>query len=255
MSSSRITAFRSANVGAVYELNDYNTSTVPFQPIIDVATISNQPVPTTGLSVAAGTIVISTLATPITYYDFRRLFYSNNNSFHPKYYPNMRSFTVNTSLSPVDNLLSSPDVSYADTPLNLYNKVITAYNDVLVDCSNFNACFLTAVQKEIGSQQTILDIDDCNSTSCSLTLNEFFNAIEATGTPFDFNGPEAIDTWLPVSKHVTAVVTTKYYPPTKYLHENLPCVDVVRNYMIDFTNATSRAEPTATHVAINETVV
>jgi hypothetical protein len=279
MSSSTITQERYISYvfsDNIYEVNPTTSGASNNMPIIDVATLhagQHHSTYSSSTTVSANTHVISLTGTSINYYDFHKLFYSSNNKFFPKYYNGLAdpsghndAFYINNKTMPVTrNQVDLSSQFQSTDPLYLYKQIHTLYCNALEsDCSSIDACFLTNVQKEIGAQQTILDAAVGCSVQCSMTLDDFFNNIEANQVVFwagTVNGDKSIkDTWVPapsgtsavpaggaalLEPFVTAVVTVKYFPPQQYLLSTptLPVLDVVWVYIVNFKGVTSRTNP------------
>lgn len=183
----------------------------------------------------------------ISYVTFRDLFFSTNSEFTPNLQAAIASsndfskYILNKSQKVI---LESGD--YRD--FRIFNEMLVHYEEnlgVTSDC--WSSCSLTNFQNNIARQKTLFNVGDGCCIKCSLTLDEFFSAIEQQGVDMsgdaapDSTGLRNLDEVIPkdTDKKPIAVVTALFASTTP----GVPDVKVIWPYAVDFTNVSSRYTP------------
>ena len=141
----------------------------------------------------------------ITYNEFHNLFYFNNGKFTP-----------NIALGCTEQY--SHHVKHENKKIlhqngknktyNLLEELIEHYQTHLEDPPDcWDPCTRIEFEKKIGSIKSLFDVGVCNVT-CSLTLDEFFDAIQANGV--EINPHTHMPSLSGQEKRVIALVTTKF---------------------------------------------
>ena len=139
-------------------------------------------------------------------------------------------------------------------PYKLYYEMLAHYEKFLGLNSNcWSSCSLTNFQKILGDQYTLYDVGNPCNVKCSLTLDEYFYALEQQGVKMieHTDHLHSLNHVVPdlsgTSYRPIAVVTTTF----KSLTEGVPNVDVVWPFAVDFEGVTTRySEAGKTHTTI-----
>ena len=208
------------------------------QVIVDIATLE-QDINT--ISVNDSQVI--TLKTIDIYYDtFRDIFYYNNDRFQlvPSY---RKQLEKTTDISLVTNDEQSIiDRNGRTTPYKIYAEMLAHYERFLGLKSNcWSSCSLNNFQKVLGDQYTLYDVGNPCNVKCSLTLDEYFYALEQQGVNMTTgdNLNDVVPAALITCYKPIAVVTTTF----KSLTEGVPNVDVVWPFAVDFQGVRSRYNP------------
>lgn len=195
--------------------------------VIDIAVITEE-LPTITRNTAK-TQYLSPI--DITYNEFHNLFYFNNGKFSP-----------NTGISTTGNYknIIKHEEKYIvhssgkHKPYNLLEELVQHYQTHLEDPPDcWDPCSRIEFEKKIGTIKSLFDIGICNVT-CSLTLDEFFDALEANG--IEMNPHTHMPTLESQQKKIIALVTTKFIS-NNHATENdkgVPDLNITWPFRIDF---------------------
>ena len=120
---------------------------------------------------ANNSYVINLAAIPISYGDFRKLFYPNNTEFSPNLH------LVNANDISLSSLIRNDKQTTIDSSLhsktfNLFREMLQIYEENLKVPSNcWSSCSLTNFQNTLSHIKTLFDVGDSCCIKCSLTLS------------------------------------------------------------------------------------
>jgi len=213
-------------------LDSSNSTLYNTNPVVDIATMENNL--TSVHHVCAKNISLQ--AIDVSYATFREMFYNTNNSFQP----NLNVIVQHSNLLRNNKQQKVTEHGAGREPFNLFNDVMEHYEtDLSLPRNCWSACSLTNMERTIANQKTLFDVGGSCNIPCSMTLDEFFNALEDQGVKL--NGERYVNaenTRVPtnLTKKVIAVVTAVYKSATA----NVSDIAVTWPYLIDFRGISAR---------------
>jgi hypothetical protein len=204
------------------------------QVIVDIATLEQD----IDIISVNDSQVITLKTIDISYDTFRDIFYYNNDRFQliPSYRKHLETSTDISLVTNNDQLII--DRNGRTKPYKIYSEMLAHYERFLGLKSNcWSSCSFTNFQKVLGDQYTLYDVGIPCNVKCSLTLDEYFYALEQQGvnmtndSTLNSKVPDLSSNYSPI-----AVVTTTF----KSLTEDVPNLDVVWPFAVDFTGVVQR---------------
>lgn len=141
----------------------------------------------------------------ITYNEFHNLFYFNNGKFTPNIALGCNNQYKHHVTHENKHILHQ---NGKQKKYNLLEELVEHYQTHLEDPPDcWDPCTRIEFEKKIANIKGLFDVGVCNVT-CSLTLDEFFDAIEANGV--EMNPHSNMPSLEGQKKKVVALVTTKF---------------------------------------------
>jgi hypothetical protein len=187
----------------------------------------------------------------LSYASFQAMFYKSGNKFSPLY--NLTTNYYNEFLAnEYRKVVINPTYqSGYDISFNLLNTIIKYYEeDLAIPYQCWDVCSFIEFNKILSPIKLLTDVGSSCNIKCSITLDQFFDNLEAqglkidnvSGLPLDPSGNyTSIYTGL-----VSAIITANFKSTTP----NVKDIKIRWPFMINFasfTNATADADPLGNH--------